>query len=63
MKVYFDKTKKEYDIKAENVSSMLKELDIQKNTVIIAVNDQLVDEDYSFKKGDKVKIYSVVSGG
>lgn len=63
MKVYFDKTKKEYIVKAENVNSMLKELEIQKNTVIVSVNGELVDEDYIFKKSDKVKVYSVVSGG
>jgi thiamine biosynthesis protein ThiS len=63
MKVYYDKDKKTYDFKSNTVSEMLKELNILKNSVIVAVNNEIVTEDYSFKSEDKIKILSVVSGG
>ncbi len=63
MKVHYDREKKDFDVKAKNVKEMLKELNILKNSVIIVVNKEVVTEEYSFKKTDKVKILSVVSGG
>ena len=63
MKAYYDKDKKEYEFKALDVKSMLEEIKIMKNAVIVVVNDEVVSEDYKFKKEDKIKILSVVSGG
>jgi len=63
MKVHYDREKKNFEIKANNVKDMLKELKILKNAVIVVVNNEVVTEEYSFKKEDKVKILSVVSCG
>lgn len=63
MKIYYDKQKNYFNIKSKSVKDMLKELKILRNTVIITVNQEIVDEDYTFKLNDKVKILSVVSGG
>ena len=63
MKVYYDREDKDYTVKGKNVKDMLKELKILKNSVIVAVNGELVTEEYAFKAKDKVKILSVVSGG
>jgi sulfur carrier protein ThiS len=63
MKVFYDKPKKYFEIKSKDVKSMLKELKILRNTVVVTANNELVDESYSFSKNDKVKILSVVSGG
>ena len=63
MKAYYDRAGKELSFKAKNVNEMLKELKIMKNTIIVAVNNEIVNEDYKFKEKDKVKIMSVVSGG
>jgi len=63
MKAYYDRVKKELNFKAKNVNEMLKELKIMRNTVIVVVNDEVINEDYNFKEKDKVKILSVVSGG
>ncbi len=63
MKIVYDREKKTFDVKAKNVKDMLKELKIVKNSVIVVVNKELVMEEYVFKKDDKVKILSVVSGG
>jgi thiamine biosynthesis protein ThiS len=63
MKAYYDKNKKQYEFESTKVGDMLKELNILKNSVIVAVNKEIVTEDYEIKEGDVVKILSVVSGG
>lgn len=63
MKVYYDREDKNYEVKAKNVKDMLKELKINKNSVIVVVNGTIVTEEYILKTKDKIKILSVVSGG
>ena len=63
MKVFYDREKKTTDVKAKSVKEMLKEMNILKNSVIVVVNNEVVTDDYVFKKDDKVKLLSVVSGG
>ena len=63
MKVHYDREKKRVEVKAKNVKEMLKELKILQNSVIVVVNTEVVTQEYVFKKEDKVKILSVVSGG
>ncbi len=63
MKVYYDRDKKEYEFNSLDVKSMLKELGILANTVIVVVGNEVVEKDYEFKEKDKIKILSVVSGG
>ena len=63
MKAYYDKDKKSYDFSSKDVSSLLKELKILSNTVIVVVNKKVVTKDYVFKEEDEVNILSVVSGG
>ena len=63
MKVYYDRENKEYTVKAKNIQDMLKELKINKNSVIVVVNGMVVTEEYDLKTKDKIKILSVVSGG
>ena len=63
MKAYYDRSKEEFEFSSTNVKGMLKELKIFSNTVIVAVNGEVVNENYEFKEKDKIKILSVVSGG
>ena len=63
MKVYYDREDTSFDVQANTVKEMLKEMNILKNSVIVVVNKEVVTEDYSFKKGDTVRLLSVVSGG
>ncbi len=63
MKAYYDKDKEELTFESKDVKSMLQELNILKNTVIVAANSEIVTEDYIFQEGDEIKILSVVSGG
>ena len=64
MEIHIDKPKK--SIKKEfcgTVNELLKELKLNKETVIVVRNGELVTEEESLKNSDKVKILSVVSGG
>lgn len=63
MKVYYDRENKTLEVQAKNVKDMLKKLKIIKNSVIVIVNNEVVTEEYQFKKKDTIKILSVVSGG
>ena len=63
MKAFYDREQKTYTVRAKTVDGMLKELKIPKNAVITVVNREVVTDAYTFKKGDDVKILSVVSGG
>ena len=63
MKAYYDKDKKTYDFESTTVKEMLQELKILRNSVIVAVNNEIVTDDYKIKEEDKIKILSVVSGG
>tara|TARA_Y100000310_G_C20574364_1_gene759728 strand:+ start:976 stop:1167 length:192 start_codon:yes stop_codon:yes gene_type:complete len=63
MKAYYDKDKKTYNFTSTTVKDMLKEIKILKNSVIVAVNNEIVTDDYEIKEEDKIKILSVVSGG
>ena len=56
MKAYYDRNRKEYEFSSSTVKEMLKELNILSNTVIVAVNGEVVSEDYEFKEKDKIKI-------
>jgi len=45
------------------LKSLLKELNISINSVILTVNGEIALEDSKINNGDKVQILSVVSGG
>ncbi len=64
MEIQIDKPKK--SIKKEfngTVNELLKELKLNKETVIVVRNGELVTEEEILKNNDKIKILSVVSGG
>ncbi len=63
MKVYIEREDKEVKIKARNVKELLKKLNINPITVLVAKNNELVTEDVKLSEKDEVKIISVISGG
>lgn len=63
MKVYIEREDKETNIKAKTVKELLKKLNINPITVIVAKNNELVTEDEKLSEKDEVKIISVISGG
>ncbi|NOQ37355.1 thiamine biosynthesis protein ThiS [archaeon] len=54
------KLKLDADLK---VSDMLKTLDINAETVIVKVNNEVEPEDVRIKKEDKIEIIKIISGG
>ena len=53
-----------YEIeKPMEVSRLLKQFSLSRETHLVIVNDRLVTEDYRLGKDDRVKLIRVVSGG
>ncbi|HNQ47229.1 MAG TPA: MoaD/ThiS family protein [Syntrophorhabdus sp.] len=53
-----------YEIeKSMEVSRLLKQFSLSRETHLVIVNDRLVTEDYRLGRDDRVKLIRVVSGG
>ncbi len=63
MKVYLERTNESKEIKASNVSELLKKLSLNPATVLVIKNNTLVTETEKLNEKDEIKIISVVSGG
>lgn len=64
MKVFIEKDGRtlERDFSGK-VKSLLNELKIDSNNVLVVVNGELITEEDSVKNSDSVRILSVISGG
>ncbi len=63
MKVFIEREDKEKEVKAGTIKELLKKLNINPVTVIVAKNNELVTEDEKLNEKDEIKIISVISGG
>lgn len=55
---------REWSLKnATTVKDVLKQLNVNSQTVLVAVEGELVTEDFHLKDGDVVTLIDVVSGG
>lgn len=63
MKVFIEREDKEVNVKAKTVKELLKKLNINPVTVIVAKNNELVTDDTKLSEKDDIKLISVISGG
>jgi sulfur carrier protein ThiS len=63
MKVYLEKEGKEVEAEGSTVQELLESLKINPTTVIVSINENLAITTSKISSKDKIKIYSVVSGG
>ena len=64
MQVFIESENRTKSLKFEGrVSELLKKLEINSETVLVSVNDELVTEEDDLKDEDDVKLLSVISGG
>lgn len=66
MEIYLEKENKfiQYKIEGEKIlKDILKELNVNIDSVILSKNDEIALEDEIVNNNDKLKILSVVSGG
>ena len=63
VKVFIEKENETKDIKASNIKTILDNLKINPETVLIVKNNELTTINSKIKQTDKIKILSVVSGG
>ncbi len=62
--VTYEGKKRKLDLKTcPKVSDMLKKLDINAETIIVKVNNEVEPEDIRIKKEDKIEIIKIISGG
>jgi len=62
--VTYEGKKRKLDLDADSkVSDMLKTLDINAETVIVKINNEVEPEDIRIKKEDKIEIIKIISGG
>lgn len=62
--VTYEEKKRKLDFKTcPKVSDMLKTLDINAETVIVKINNEVEPEDIKIKKEDKIEIIKIISGG
>ncbi len=62
--VTYEGKKRKLDLKTcPKVSDMLKKLDINAETIIVKVNNEVEPEDIRIKKEDKIEIRKLISGG
>ena len=62
-KVFIERENRNVNVKAKNVSELLKNLKINKEVVLVVKNNVLVTEDEKLNEDDKIELVSVISGG
>ncbi|MBU2634532.1 MAG: MoaD/ThiS family protein [Nanoarchaeota archaeon] len=63
VKVFIEKENKTKEIKASNIKTILDNLKINPETILIVKNNELTTINSKIKSNDKIKLLSVVSGG
>lgn len=65
MKVYLEKEQKELELtfKGKTVKELLKQINVNSETVIIVRDNEVLTLDNSITNEDDIKLLSVISGG
>ena len=58
-----ERTSKTIDFSGSTVGDLLKQLEINPETVLVTKNNEVITEDETLNEKDKVEILSVISGG
>ena len=64
--VFFDKENKEKKVELDSnalVKDLLSKMNINSVTVIVSRDDNIITEDEKLEENDKIKLFSVISGG
>jgi sulfur carrier protein ThiS len=63
VKVFLEKEKRNQEVKANSVESLLSYLEINPETILVVKNDELLNLQDKLSDKDEIKILSVISGG
>jgi len=63
IEVFIERENKTRCLEAKIVHELLKKLKIPQGTVLVIRNNEIVTEDTKLKKGDKIRLLPVISGG
>ena len=61
--VFIERQNVTKEVDVEDITDLLKQLQINPDTVLISVNDKLVTSKALLKENDQIKLLSVISGG
>ena len=61
--IFIERTGEMKKIETKSISELFSKLSINKETVLIVKNNELVTEDEPIIDGDEIKFLSVISGG
>ncbi len=63
IKVYLEKINESKEVDVESINEIFNKLDIDRNTVLITRNDELLNGDEGLNENDQINLLSVISGG
>ena len=61
--VFLEREDKEEIVNASSFDELFDKLKVDKNTVLITRDNELITEDEKLNDGDEIKLLSVISGG
>lgn len=61
--IFLERENRTVELDASNPKEILEKLNINPTTVIVTKNNELITENVSVKKEDKIRIIPVISGG
>ena len=63
LNIFIERENKRLKIEADSIKDIISKLNINKEAVIITVNNELTTEEAQIKKNDNIDFLSVISGG
>lgn len=63
LSVFLERENKQLEVEANSIKEILDKLNVNKEAVIIVINNELSTEDSKIKDKDDIKFLSVISGG
>ena len=63
IKVYIEKENKVVKLEASNAKEVLTKLNINPETVLLSLNNELILQETKLNNNDELKLLSVISGG
>ena len=63
IKVFLERRDENKEVNVETINEIFEKLNVDKNTVLITRNNELITEDEKINENDEIKLLSVISGG
>ena len=61
--VFLEREDKEETVNVNSITEIFEKLNVNKDTVLLVKNNELITEDEPLNENDEIKLLSVISGG